>query len=235
MRTIGASTRKVYAMNVIQKSVYVTAATALAGMGLAGCSTDADGTSNKTVNGALIGTAIGATGGYFSSGNDDDRRKNALIGAGVGVLAGGLVGNYMDKQEAQLRQDLKGTGVQVSRQGDNILLNMPNQITFGFDEDRVQSQFYPTLNNIGNVLNQYGSTMIDIYGHTDSVGSDAYNLRLSERRAGAVADYLIGQGVNGQRLVVRGRGESQPIASNSNETGRAQNRRVEIVIAPVRQ
>lgn len=217
-------------MSMIVKSVYVIAA-----MGLTACAANPETSSDKTITGAMIGTAVGAAGGYFSSGNDDDRRKNAMIGAGVGVLAGGLVGNYMDKQEAQLRQDLSGSGVQVSRQGDNILLNMPNQITFGFDEARVQSQFYPTLNDIARVLTQYGSTMIDVYGHTDSVGGDTYNLRLSERRASAVAEYLIGQGVNGQRLVVRGRGESQPIASNSNEDGRAQNRRVEIVIAPVKQ
>lgn len=190
---------------------------------------------NKTTVGALLGAGAVALGGYFSSGNKDDRRKNAIIGAGIGALAGGAVGNYMDNQEAQLRQDLQGSGVDVQRQGDNILLTMPNQVTFGFDQATVQSQFYPVLNNVAGVLTQYPSTFIDIVGHTDSVGSDSYNMDLSQRRAQAVASYLIGKGVVGQRLVVRGVGEQFPVASNDTETGRAQNRRVEILISPVRE
>lgn len=204
---------------------------------LAGCAQNPDGTysNGRTVMGSAIGATAGALGGYFSSGNRDDRRKNALIGAGIGALAGGVVGNYMDKQEAAMRQSLQGTGVDVQRQGDNLLLTMPNQVTFGFDQSAIQSAFYPTLNNVAQVLNQYPSTMIDVVGHTDSVGTEAYNLKLSQDRAQAVSSYLIGKGVLSSRLVVRGVGEAFPIASNDTETGRAQNRRVEILIAPLRE
>lgn len=217
-------------------------ATILAASAIAGCAQNpqtggSTGTAggNSTTWGALLGAGAGALGGYFSSGNDDDRRKNAIIGAGIGALAGGAVGNYMDRQEAELRQDLQGTGVGVERQGDNILLTMPNQVTFGFDQATVQSQFFPVLTNVATTLTQYPSTFIDIVGHTDSVGTDSYNMELSQRRAQAVASYLMGKGVQGQRLVVRGVGEQFPVASNDTDAGRAQNRRVEILISPVRE
>ena len=190
---------------------------------------------NRTAIGAGLGAAAGALAGYFSSGNDDDRRKNAVIGAGIGALAGGTAGYYMNKQEAALREELADTGVTVSRQGENILLNMPSSITFGFDQATVQSQFMGTLNNISNVLVQYPSTFVDVIGHTDSVGTEAYNQDLSQRRAQAVANVLVNQGVQPQRLVVRGLGEQFPIASNATDAGRAQNRRVEIMISPVRE
>ncbi|MCP5405739.1 MAG: OmpA family protein [Pseudomonadaceae bacterium] len=218
-------------------------AVVLGAASLAGCTQGPNGgyggsngtIGNNTTVGALLGAGAGALGGYFSSGNKDDRRKNALIGAGIGALAGGAVGNYMDRQEVALRQDLQGSGVKVQRQGDNILLTMPNQITFGFDQSNVQSAFYPVLDNVSGVLNQYPSTFIDIVGHTDSVGSDSYNMDLSQRRAQSVASYLIGKGVVAQRLVVRGVGEQFPVASNDTDAGRAQNRRVEILISPVRE
>lgn len=227
----------------MRKTLLTTLSIALAASALAGCTTTgtgtggqtSGGTGNKTMWGAALGTALGATAGYFSSGNDDDRRKNALIGAGIGAIGGGAVGNYMDKQEAKLRQDFSGSGVQVSRQGDNIILTMPSGITFGFDKSDVQPSFQGTLNQFASTLNQYPSTFIDIVGHTDSVGEEAYNQQLSQRRAQAVSSYLVNRGVVSQRLVVRGVGEGFPIATNSTEEGRAQNRRVEILLSPVRE
>ncbi|MCR4269509.1 OmpA family protein, partial [Nitratireductor sp. ZSWI3] len=161
-------------------------------------------------------------------------RRNALIGAGVGALAGGAIGSYMDQQEAQLRGQLQGTGVSVTRQGDYIILNMPSNITFSTDSADIQPAFYGTLNSVALVLQKYNRTLVDVYGHTDSTGDDNYNLQLSQRRAGAVANYLVGQGVNGQRFAVIGEGETQPIASNATPDGRAQNRRVEIRLSPLR-
>src|SRR5512138_849274 len=165
---------------------------------------------SKAVKGAGIGAAAGAVAGLLTKG---DKLENALIGAGVGALAGGGVGYYMDVQEAKLRQRLEGTGVSVTRVGDNITLNMPSSITF--------------------VLKEYNKTVVEIAGHTDSSGSDAYNLQLSQRRAQAVASYLTGQGVKSERLITVGAGEAYPIASNDTDQGRAANRRVELTIVPV--
>lgn len=191
-------------------------------------------TRNNTLAGAGIGAAAGAALGYLTNTNDSEEgRQNALIGAGVGALAGAAVGNYMDRQEEALNRELAGTGVEVDRRGEEIVLNMPGNITFGFDESNIQQQFYPVLNDVARTLNEYEQTTIDVIGHTDSVGSDAYNQALSERRASAVAQYLVNQGVLADRIFVAGRGESQPIASNETEEGRARNRRVEIILRPL--
>jgi outer membrane protein OmpA-like peptidoglycan-associated protein len=151
----------------------------------------------------------------------------------VGALAGGAVGAYQDRQEAALRRDLAGSGVDVVRQGDNITLNMPGNITFAFDSANLQPQFQPVLNNVAQTLNEYNQTVIEVAGHTDSVGSDAYNQKLSVDRANSVAGYLSSRGVGMQRMIVTGAGETRPVASNDTEAGRAQNRRVEITIVPV--
>ncbi|MBI1199890.1 MAG: OmpA family protein [Phenylobacterium sp.] len=183
--------------------------------------------------GVLAGAAGGALLGYLTNTSKSEQgRKNALIGAGVGALAGGAVGLYMDKQQAKMRQDLAGSGVDVQRQGDNIVLNMPSDVTFAVDQSDVQSRFYPTLDKVADTLVAYPQTTIDVVGHADSTGAADYNQRLSERRAASVADYLISRGVLRDRLYVAGRGETQPIASNATEAGRAQNRRVEIVVRP---
>ncbi|WP_025031891.1 OmpA family protein, partial [Nitratireductor aquibiodomus] len=155
------------------------------------------------------------------------------IGAGIGALAGGAVGSYMDQQEAQLRGQLQGTGVSVTRQGDYIILNMPSNITFATDSANIQPAFYSTLNSVALVLQKYNRTLVDVFGHTDSTGDANYNLELSQRRAGAVANYLIGQGASSQRFAIIGQGEAQPIASNATPEGRAQNRRVEIRLSPL--
>ena len=189
---------------------------------------------NHTRTGALIGAGIGAVAGLLSGGDAVERRQRAMVGAGVGGLAGAGIGAYQDRQEAALRRDLQGTGVDVVRNGDNITLNMPGNITFAFDSSSLQPQFYPVLDNVANTLTQYNQTVIEVAGHTDNVGTDAYNQTLSQQRANSVATYLTGKGVMQQRMIVVGAGEAHPISSNDTDAGRAQNRRVEITIVPVR-
>jgi outer membrane protein OmpA-like peptidoglycan-associated protein len=189
---------------------------------------------NRTRTGALIGAGIGAVAGLLSGGDAVERRQRALVGAGVGGLAGAGVGAYQDRQEAALRRELAGSGVDVVRNGDNITLNMPGNITFAFDSSNLQPQFYPVLDNVASTLNEYNQTVIEVAGHTDSVGSDSYNQQLSVQRANSVAAYLSSKGILQQRMITVGAGETRPIASNDTEAGRAQNRRVEITIVPVR-
>ena len=185
---------------------------------------------SKAAKGAGIGAAVGAVAGLLTKG---DKLQNALIGAGVGALAGGGVGYYMDVQEAKLRQRLEGTGVSVVRQGDNITLNMPSNITFALNSADLNAQFYNALDGVSLVLKEYDKTVIEVAGHTDSSGSDQYNQALSERRAQAVAGYLGSHGVKTQRLITVGAGEGHPIASNDTEQGRSANRRVELTIVPI--
>jgi outer membrane protein OmpA-like peptidoglycan-associated protein len=189
---------------------------------------------SKTKKGALIGAAVGAVAGLLSGDDATERRQRALVGAGVGGLTGGAIGNYQDRQERALRERMAGTGVGVVRQGDNITLNMPGNITFAFNDASLQPQFYPVLDEVARTLTEYNQTVVEVAGHTDNVGSDAYNQELSVRRANSVASYLQNRGVMQQRLITVGAGESRPVASNDNETGRAQNRRVEITLVPVR-
>ncbi|GAB3384353.1 OmpA family protein [Lysobacter fragariae] len=189
---------------------------------------------NKTQKGALIGAAVGVVAGLLSGGDATERRQRALVGAGVGGLAGGAIGNYQDRQERALRERMQGTGVGVVRQGDNITLSMPGNVTFAFNEDSLQPQFYPVLDDVARTLAEYNQTIVEVAGHTDSVGSDAYNHDLSVRRANSVANYLSSRGVMQQRLITVGAGESRPIATNDTDAGRSQNRRVEITLVPVR-
>ena len=204
---------------------------------LGGCTTTDGRTGervrNNSATGAIIGAVVGAAGGYASNDKSSAARKNAVIAAGVGAVAGATIGEYMDKQQAELRKKLEGTGVDVVRNGDEIMLNMPGDITFDYNKDTLQPRFHTVLNDVAKVLNDYPSTYIDIVGHADSVGSDAYNLDLSKRRANTAANYIGGQGVNSARLYVNGMGETQPVASNDTEEGRMKNRRVEIKLRPV--
>jgi outer membrane protein OmpA-like peptidoglycan-associated protein len=185
---------------------------------------------SKAAKGAGIGAAAGAVIGLLTKG---DKLQNALIGAGVGAIAGGGVGYYMDVQEAKLRQKLEGTGVSVTRIGDNITLNMPSSITFASNSSDLNAQFYNALEGVSMVLKEYEKTVIEVAGHTDSSGSDQYNQALSQRRAQSVASYLSTHGVQGTRLMTVGAGESHPVASNDTEQGKAANRRVEMTIVPV--
>ena len=224
-------------MNHMRKLTTLSVALA-ATLTFAGCATYTGQTNdpndpNRTRTGALIGAGIGAVAGLLTGDDAVERRQRALVGAGVGALAGGGIGAYQDRQEAELRRDLAGSGVDVVRQGDNITLNMPGNITFAFDSSNLQSQFYPVLDNVAQTLNEYNQTVIEVAGHTDSVGDSGYNQNLSVERAQSVANYLSGRGVMQQRMIVTGAGETRPIASNDTEAGRAQNRRVEITIVPV--
>lgn len=186
---------------------------------------------SKLAIGAGIGAASGALIGLITA-DSKDRQKNALIGAGIGALAGGSIGYYMDVQEAKLRQRLQNSGVSVTRVGDQIMLNMPGNVTFETASADINANFYDVLNSVSVVLKEYEKTTVDVIGHTDSVGSESYNQGLSENRARSVANYLSGQGVLPARLLIAGMGESQPIASNSTPQGRSQNRRVNLQISP---
>ena len=184
---------------------------------------------SNTTKGAAIGAVAGTIGGIIVGGS----RKQLLIGAGIGALVGGGVGAYMDQQEKELRERLQATGVSVTRSGDYIILNMPGNVTFDTNSSDVKAQFYPVLDSVAIVVNKYEKTYVDVIGHTDSTGTLAINQPLSERRAQSVASYLQSQQVLPQRLVVTGRGPSNPIASNDTPEGRALNRRVEIVLTPL--
>lgn len=187
---------------------------------------------SKATKGAAIGAAAGVLAGIASSDSSRKRKERALKLAGIGAIAGGGTGYYMDVQEAKLRQRLENTGVSVSRDGENIILNMPGNITFETDKSDLKSSFVDVLGSVAEVLKEYKSTMIEVAGHTDSTGSDSYNQLLSESRARSVTDELMRLGVQPVRIDTVGYGEARPIASNDTPTGRQQNRRVELTLLP---
>ncbi len=204
---------------------------------VAGCTTfdpvTGERTPNRTVNAAIIGALGGAALGTLAGGDD---RRNAAIGAGIGALAGAGIGAYMDNQEETLRQRLNNSGVTVTRVNDQqILLNFPAALTFEFDRADISPGFVPTLQQVSAVLRDYPQTTVDVFGHTDSVGSDAYNNQLSQQRANTVAGIFAQNGVQQARLYTRAFGESRPIADNSTDSGRAANRRVEVFISALCQ
>jgi len=188
---------------------------------------------SSATQGALIGAAAGVVVGLISGDDAVERRQRALIGAGLGALAGGSIGYYMDRQEARLRAELEGTGVSVTRRGNNITLNMPGNVTFATDSADLRPAFFDVLNSVGKVLGEFDQTVVEVAGHTDSTGAESYNQVLSERRAGTVASYLQSQGVIAQRVITVGLGETWPMANNSSATGRQANRRVEITMVPL--
>lgn len=215
----------------------ITAAAVVAGLGATAACTTNPYTGQREVNRTAVGAVLGAGAGYLLGdvvGGRHDRAER-IVGAGIGALAGGAIGNYMDRQEAELRRETAGTGIDVIRQGDELLLRMPAGVTFDFNSYAIRSEFQGPLNEVAQTLGAYPQTYVDVLGHTDSVGSDAYNQTLSEQRAQAVAQYLTARGINPARLATRGYGETMPIATNETEAGRAQNRRVEIKIVPVQQ
>jgi len=188
---------------------------------------------SKATKGAIIGAAAGAVVGLASGDDAVDRRQRALIGAGVGALAGGSIGHYQDRQEAELRAKLEGTGVSVTRIGDNITLNMPGNVTFATDSADLNADFFNVLNSVSKVLKEFDQTIIEVAGHTDNTGSDAYNEALSDRRASSVARYFESRNIASQRLLTIGMGESRPVADNGTPEGRQANRRVEITMVPL--
>ena len=188
---------------------------------------------SNTGKGAAIGAAVGAVVGALTGDDADERRKRALIGAGVGALTGTGIGAYMDAQEARLRQQLQGTGVSVTRMGNDVILNMPGNITFDVDRSDLRGNFAPVLDSVSLVLKEYKQTLIDVTGHTDSTGSVEYNMDLSERRANTVATYLKATGIDSMRVYTLGVGPHYPVADNTTAAGRQLNRRVELILKPL--
>lgn len=222
-----------------QRTIKLTALLLGASLAITGCQTidpyTGEQKTSNTAKGAAIGAGVGAAVGLITGDSSSERKKRALILAGAGGLAGGAVGNYMDRQEAKLRTQLQGTGVSVTRNGDNIILNMPGNVTFMTNSADINAGFYQVLNSVALVLKEFDKTVVDIAGHADSTGPDDKNLELSQRRASSVSSYLGAQGINPQRLIATGYGETRPIASNDTPEGRSQNRRVEITLLPVTQ
>jgi outer membrane protein OmpA-like peptidoglycan-associated protein len=204
-------------------------------LALSACTTNPY-TGERQTSKAAIGGGLGALAGAVIGGissSDSDRGKGVLIGAASGAALGGGVGYYMDVQEAKLRDQMRGTGVSVTRNGDNIILNMPSSITFAVDSADLSPSFYNTLSGVAMVLKEYEKTYVNVVGHTDNTGSASHNQALSERRAATVGQFLISQGAAANRFNIRGMGFNQPVASNNTAEGRAQNRRVEITLSPM--
>lgn len=201
---------------------------------LAGCATTSEGGPARDRNNKVIGAGAGAVAGAAigAAVGGEKRGRNAAIGAGAGALAGLAIGAYMDAQEKKLRERLSGTGVAVVRQGDELLLRVPNDLSFDVNRSDIKPDVRDSLIGIAETVVEYPETTVRVIGHADSSGSDAYNQDLSRRRAEAVARFLQSQGVAPERLEALGRGETQPVADNETEEGRARNRRVEIRLIP---
>lgn len=216
------------------RSIPVVSTLLIASLGLAGCTTVNPYTGEQQTAKASTGTAIGAAAGALVgvlSSSKHDRGKGALIGAAAGAAVGGGVGYYMDQQEAKLRQQMQGTGVSVTRQGDQILLNMPNSITFDSNASQLKPAGANALTGVAQVLREYQDTRVNVVGHTDSTGGRELNMRLSQQRAESVGSALILQGVAQGRISMVGVGPDQPVASNDTVEGRAQNRRVTLTLS----
>ncbi|KZL09462.1 putative lipoprotein YiaD precursor [Pseudovibrio axinellae] len=219
----------------MKKLMYAATAIVL-GVSVAACTTTNPYTGesriSNTAGGAGLGAATGAIIGAVAGGKSA-RVEGALVGAAAGGLIGGGIGNYMDRQETKLRSQLQSSGVSVTRNGNQIVLNMPNDVTFGVGEAVLSSRAMQVLNSVALVAKEFPQTRLNIYGHTDNTGSAQFNMQLSQRRADSVSSYLFNQGVNGYRISAAGYGLTNPVASNASEAGRAQNRRVEIVLSPL--
>jgi outer membrane protein OmpA-like peptidoglycan-associated protein len=205
-------------------------ALALGSLLLSGCASTGNPDTAKTRSGAAIGAGIGAVIGLLSKG---DKFDNAAIGAAIGGLGGAAIGNYQDQQERKLRAQLANSGVEVQRVGNNITLDMPGGVTFATNSADINANFYSVLDQVAATLGEFNQTVIEVAGHTDSTGARAYNMTLSERRAGSVVRYLSGRGIARERMIAVGAGPDHPVDTNETAEGRAQNRRVEITIVPV--
>ena len=208
---------------------------------LSGCQTFDPYTGEQKTSNTAKGAGIGAGSAFLLSylknrnKSSKERNKRMLRDAGIGAIVGGGVGYYMDTQEAKLRKQLRGTGVSVQRDGNNINLIMPGNITFATNARSLRSDFYDVLDSVVLVVKEYNKTTIVVSGYTDSIGSNAYNQKLSEDRAQSVADFLVNKKVNPARIELVGLGEDNPIASNQTSKGRSLNRRVEITLFPITQ
>jgi len=205
----------------------------------AGCQTTdpytGESKTSSATKGAAIGAATGAVIGAITGKSARDRQSRVLIGAGIGAIAGGAVGHYMDQQEAELRKELENSGVSVTRRGDDIILNMPSNIGFSSGSADLNARSFPVLDSVAKVLVKYDKTLVEVAGHTDNVGNAESNLSLSKRRANTVAQYLIARGIRRDRAIIVGVGENRPMADNSSAEGRALNRRVELSLLPIRE
>lgn len=209
------------------------AATLVLGLLLGACTTINPYTGQtQTSNAVRIGAISGVVCGLIGAAESGQRARNAALGCGA---IGAGVGAYMDAQEAELRQELAGTGVQVQRVGDQLNLVMPGNVTFNTNEFALRSEFMPVLDSVAQVLYKFTDTRLLVTGHTDSTGAADYNYNLSNRRAQSVSNYLAARGVDQNRLIAQGMGPDQPLASNDTEAGRAQNRRVELQIVAAQQ
>jgi outer membrane protein OmpA-like peptidoglycan-associated protein len=220
----------------MQKSRLLTSCVAVASLiTVSGCVTDPN-TGQQKVSRTAIGAGAGALGGLLIGGLIGGG-TGRIIGAGIGGLAGGAIGYTMDKQIKELRESTAGSGVDVTPtdNGQAILVNLPEGVTFDVGSAALQPGFRSTLDQIAQSMNQYPNSLIDVYGHTDSTGSDQFNQTLSENRARTVANYLTMQGVSAARIRSQGFGETMPVADNATEEGRRRNRRVEIKIVPISQ
>lgn len=219
----------------MKKRIMFVAAIVSGALVISGCTTNpytGEREAGKSGIGAGLGSLVGAGVGALSS-SKKDRGKGALIGAAAGAALGGGVGYYMDVQEAKLREKMQGTGVSVTRSGDNIILNMPNNVTFDSSQANLKPAGANTLTGVAMVLKEYPKTAVNVVGYTDSTGGQALNMKLSQQRAESVASALITQGVTANRIRTSGMGPANPVASNSTEEGKAQNRRVEITLSPL--
>lgn len=199
---------------------------------LAGCATAPDDPNRNTRQGLLIGGGIGAALGALTGDDAEERRRNAAAGAILGGIAGGVSGSLLDRQEAELRRELQQDGVRIDNTGEELVVSFTNDILFDVDSATVKPAFQGELRTLAASLQRYPGTRVSVTGHTDNTGEAGYNQRLSERRAGAVAGVLLGAGVQPARVVTRGAGEAQPVASNLTPEGRQLNRRVEVRIVP---
>jgi len=211
----------------------IIAGALVAALTFTSCTTVNPYTGQQQTSKTLQGGAVGALSGALIGAMAGDRR-DALKGAAIGGIVGGGIGAYRDSQEAEVRRQLYGTGVSVTRSGNDLILNMPSDITFRTGSSSIQPKFTRTLNAVALVLKKFNRTKISIAGHTDSVGGTSYNKNLSISRARSVARVINARGVAGYRLLTYGYGESRPIASNATRSGKAKNRRVELRIIPQR-
>ena len=202
-------------------------------LSLSACVTDPN-TGEQKVSRTAIGGGVGALGGLLLGGLIGGG-TGRIIGAGIGGIAGAAVGYTMDKQIKELKEQTAGSGVDITPtdNGQAILVNLPEGVTFDVGSYSLRPEFRATLDKVADNLKQYPNSLIDVYGHTDSTGSDAYNQTLSENRARTVANYLSMQGVTPARIRSQGYGETMPVADNTTDEGRRKNRRVEIKIVPV--
>ncbi|HDS1237493.1 OmpA family lipoprotein [Pluralibacter gergoviae] len=218
----------------MKKRVLIIAAAVSGALVISGCTTNPY-TNERQPAKAGVGAGIGALAGagIGALASKKHRGKGALIGAAAGATVGGGIGYYMDVQEAKLREKMRGTGVSVTRSGDNIILNMPNNVTFDSSSANLKPAGANTLTGVAMVLKEYEKTAVNVAGFTDSTGSKELNMRLSQQRADTVASSLITQGVTASRIRTSGMGPANPIGSNATAEGKAQNRRVEITLSPL--